>query len=775
VPFFFAGLLALASVWLTRPLWYDPDARRVARELATARHLLEDPHASVSGLPVLLSDALSRMDRFPARLGEAHFLLGSTYLRLAEPLAADRAAELRRQARCHLQKAESLGVPEGDRARLRYRLGKVWYQTGGEWPKIIAYLADSIEPGADDRREGYSMLTQAYLHLPTPDINAALQANEKQLQLPISDENLQAPARLLRGELLMKIQEREAARKVLARIGSRAPAPIVSRARYLRASSYQEEQAWANAAPLWEAILADTRETPRDPGRILYDLGLCHRNLNHLTEAARAWERSIQQGGDTAQAVTFRLALLRLEMGNIAAVVELYERVLQNVAKPENYQVPCLPLTEARALVESGCRLCRDAGKFEEAQKLALLHARLAPPGPSQLLLAQVAQAWALSNRDQAQKAPNTERARRLEETARSHFKEAGAAYETAFAPDARAAEKAERLWQAAEAYRQGQDNPHVVSVLERFVQLLPASERWSEAWYRLGESHLALRHEREARAAFTRCLEQVGPFAFRARYQLSLAELRAKNPSTAEEMLLQNLDLMRRGEVDPQAHQQTLYTLADLLYERGDYNQAAARWESALTDYPTNPEVLSARYRLGECYRRQAARVASSVEKDNPLVADLQIRYQRRAVYWLEKAVGNFQKLANDLDARPANSLTPAEAVYLRKALFAQADCHFELHHFSEAARLYHSLARRYPRQYEELVALEQLWYCYTLLGETDRSRLKEADATLQRARIALDALDESVFLGRPETEQRAAWEQKIKEAQEQLRKLAP
>ena len=46
------------------------------------------------------------------------------------------------------------------------------------------------------------MLTQAYLHQPTPDIHAALQANERQLQLPISDENLQAPARLLRGESL---------------------------------------------------------------------------------------------------------------------------------------------------------------------------------------------------------------------------------------------------------------------------------------------------------------------------------------------------------------------------------------------------------------------------------------------------------------------------------------------------------------------------------------------------------------------------------------------
>jgi hypothetical protein len=160
---------------------------------------------------------------------------------------------------------------------------------------------------------------------------------------------------------------------------------------------------------------------------------------------------------------------------------------------------------------------------------------------------------------------------------------------------------------------------------------------------------------------------------------------------------------------------------------------------------------------------------------KSNPLVTDIQIRYQKQAIYWLEKAAGNFQKLANDLEAKPANSLTPTEAVILRKALFAQADCRFELHHFSEAARLYDSLAGRYNQQYEGLVALEQLWCCYTLLGETDRSQLKLAFATLERAQFDLRALDETVFLGRPEREQRAAWEQKIKDAEEQLRKLAP
>src|SRR5262249_11493481 len=148
-----------------------------------------------------------------------------------------------------------------------------------------------IEQVPDNRDEGYAMLTQAYLRLPVPDIRAALLANEKQLQLPTADESLLAPARLLRGELLLKLQDREAARKVLARIGPGEPPASLSHARPLGAGSYRGQEAGPEAAPFWKAFLADPREKPAARARISYSLGFCYRHLNRPADAAHLWER----------------------------------------------------------------------------------------------------------------------------------------------------------------------------------------------------------------------------------------------------------------------------------------------------------------------------------------------------------------------------------------------------------------------------------------------------------------------------------------------------
>src|SRR5713226_7217566 len=94
VPVFLLGLLAVFAVWAIRPLWYDSDIVVLRRDLDRARSQLQDPRAPLNGLTVLLNDALSHVGRLPSRAGEAHFLLGSTYLRLAEQLPAERAADL---------------------------------------------------------------------------------------------------------------------------------------------------------------------------------------------------------------------------------------------------------------------------------------------------------------------------------------------------------------------------------------------------------------------------------------------------------------------------------------------------------------------------------------------------------------------------------------------------------------------------------------------------------------------------------------------------------
>jgi tetratricopeptide (TPR) repeat protein len=774
VPVFLAGLLTLAAVYVTRPLWYDPELRHLERDLALGRQMLEEPQAALNDVPAVLVDALNRIDRLPGRAGEAHFLLGSAYLALADRLPAERAQDLQRQACLQLEQAEARGVPEADRALLAYRLGKAYYQTGGDPARTILYLNASIEQVGEDRSEGYGMLAQTYLRLPERDLKSALAANEKQLQQPIADEKVLAPARLLRGELLLELRDREAARKVLARIGPGAAPALVSQARLLRARSFQEEDAWAEAAPLWEGVLADSNEKQADRNRILYYLGWCYQNLHRTADAIRLWEQVAETGGETAQAACLRLGEVRLEGGQARAAVPWYERALAGITRPEQYHNTLVDLARARQFLEAGCRAQRDAGDFENARNLARFHARLAPPEQAQLLLAQVTEAWATAQRDKALGLKDREAAQRGQEEAQLCFREAGGAYEAAARVARASNSRIEWLWHAGQDYLQGQDFAHAVSVFEGLLKADLPLERQPEACYRLGEAHQAVAHRAAAAEAFHRCIAYDSPFAYRARFQLAMAESEHGHPTEAEDALRQNLELMS-AEPDREAQEKSLYALADLLYQRRDYRAAMQRWELALNLYPTNPTASLARYRLGDCYRHLADVELQGLALERPFAAHTQGHFRKQFKVWLEKAGANYQKLIDDLEARQTTGpISEAEATLLRQVQFALAACRFDEGNYDEAIRLFDKLARRYENQVEGLRAVRDLYGCFVAMAPS-ASSLKNAEATLQRAIMMLNNLDESAFKGLPESEGRAQWEQWHKKAVDDLRKLDP
>src|SRR5262249_22749102 len=238
------------------------------------RDVLKQPHAPADRVLGLAETALAQTERFPAYVGETHFLLGSVYQRLAEEGPPERAPELYRKARTHLERAEKLGVLEVDRHRLLYRLGKVWYHTGADLKHTIKYLSSSIETVVDeDRAEGYGLLAQAYLRLPTPDLDAALKANERQIE-HTDDEEILVPARLLRADLLMRQKKYGEALKAFEGIASSAPRELRVRARVLEARCCQEERRWGKAVLCWNEVLQFPKDVPGGPGLIYYSLGV---------------------------------------------------------------------------------------------------------------------------------------------------------------------------------------------------------------------------------------------------------------------------------------------------------------------------------------------------------------------------------------------------------------------------------------------------------------------------------------------------------------------
>jgi tetratricopeptide (TPR) repeat protein len=757
---FLLGLLAVVGVWYVRPLWYDPAARLFKDDLAAVRKALEPASLDTSLALAKGEDLLDQVNRFPNRAGEIHFLVGSAYLFRAGEVSAEQKTAHYQQARQHLEEAEKRGVPGEDRARLRYRLARVWYLTGVEAPHVLEALTPTLD-AADDATQAYEMLTQVNLHLPQPDVLAALEANAKLLALPTDNEDLLAPARLQRGELLLRLQKSDEARKVLGRIRPSArPPEVYARARLLRARSCQQDNLWQEAAALWEEILRDTTEAQGNTGRMLYFLGLCYRRLDRGRDATRVWERLLTDDSENGQAAALGLAELRLVGPNPASALECYERALREVKDPASYRNGLVALAEARRVVENGCQVYARTGDFERAHRLAQLDENLAP-GANRQLLAQVEEAWAKDCLRRAGRGGGC--AARWHEQAVAHFREAAVAYEAVAESAPGQTDKVSWLWLAATCYLQGQHYAQTAALLKRYISLEDKPDKLGVAWYNLAEVHRALHDEPSTRAAYLKCIEYPSPMAYRARYQLALADIEqaraAKDPKQledAEKALEQNLELMRFGP-DEEAYENTLVALADLSMQRANFRLASIRLQEVLDRYPGTARQVQIRMELADCFRRLAAQEDQNLRKGHYLTEEAQLHYREQRRLWLQKAIAHYQKLADDLAARgPAGRLPAAEEAVLQQSLLSAAECYFEQGQYQEAILFYDKVVARYPQQGVALKALKDMTRCYLLLRDGQKMR-----DTVQRLRVTLRDMPDQVFSEAPDMPPRQEWEQ--------------
>jgi tetratricopeptide (TPR) repeat protein len=752
VPVFVLGVLAVLAVWVARPLWHSAASGNLKRDYLAVRAALDDPQWDGQGALALAQDLLERIDQCPERQGEIHFLLGSVYVRLAGQAAPEQAADLWRQAVAHLEQSASLNFLPTDGDHLLYRLGQAWYATGADPYRVATALSRSVENGADDRAEGYGLLSQAYMRLPVPDVAAALEANQKQLALATGDDDQLAPIRLFRADLLLRRHQGDEARQVLRRIGPGAPGDVSARARLLLAQSCQQDKLWAEAAPLWEQMLRAPGTPPSESFRFWYYLGVCYRHLKRPGDAIAAWEKASSAGGEIQQAAAFGLAEVHLSGANPASALRWYEGALHGITSLANYHNSLVDLEEARQLLEQGCRFYSRSGDHERAHHLAVLSGTIGLPGPSQELLAETADAWAEDCRRN-----------NLPAEVDLHFQRAGAAYEALAATPQGRPEPAKWLWRSADRYRQGHSLDQASALLRRFLALETAPERLGEGWFVLAEVTRELGQESPARDAYRKCIEYPGRFAYGARFRLAQADVEHQRWDDAQETLEQNLKLMRSSP-DDEFYQQSLFALADLLVRRGSYRLATIRLQEALERYPGHARGLPARLQLADCYRRLAAQEDQSLSKGHYLTEDAQLHFREQRRLWLQMAVVHYRKLLDDLMAPPKVShLTADEEAMRRQAELAIADCHFELCHYGEALIYYEQAVPRHS-PVERLAILKQITRCCWL----QRERAK-ATATIRQMRDLLLDLPVPAFRGQPDGLTRLDWEQWLDWAERQ------
>lgn len=748
VPTFLIGLLACLGVWFARPLWQPDKACITDEELAHVRRLVETPTADPEELVARLQSLLTHPTSTAEFPGEVQFLLGSALARMAIRAPADKANVVWQEARGHLEQADSLGVSPADQPRLRYRLAQAWLHTGGEKARIVVALNETIGPTTtEDRVEVLGLLAQAHL-LPPADVPAALEANKRQLAQPTADDRVLAPARLLRGELLMQLRDFVKARETLRYVGRDAPPAVQARARLLLARCAQETGQWEQAARLWQETLDDRAHPPPDPAAVAYDLGLCYRRLpGRAREAARAFQHALPHGGAYAQAAALRLAELFLQEKTENPLPYLHQG-LEKVTQPEDYANSLVPLAEAAALVELACAASRAAGDHVQAQDLAQLLGRVAPAARAAGLLGEVtAEAAAALFTADAEKA-------------RTLYAEAGRAFEQAVQAGATAAPL---LLRGADCYRQAGATAEAARLLEAFVRLPDLPERKGEAWFRLGEAREALGRPAESVAAYTECVTRGGFFEHQARYRLAILELGRPggDVNTAISHLTLNASLLSQqpeDRRDREGYVRTLVTLGDLLARQArqeHYHDALGRYAQALAVLGDGPVAWPIRFKIGDCYRHLAQlTLAQRDQARDPSVR--QAREDQRRMH-LESAASTFAKLEADLrqHVESGGRLTPEQQELQDGLGFRMAGARFDGGQLAEAQARYTALAEQRRGTLDELIALEGILLCQARLGESEKVR-----ATLERLQAALRRVPDSIFTGRTEREDRAYWD---------------
>jgi tetratricopeptide (TPR) repeat protein len=779
VPVFLLGVAALVLTWVNRPCTGDCTARQLVRELNVARHELV--HNNAEAALTMVRRVLEQLDRVPERQGEAYFLLGSAELALAGPGDPRQAAARYLEARKHLEQAEQAGVAEADQAPLRYRLAKADFCSAGDPRQVIDRLLAAVDQLTEDRDRGdaYVLLAQAYLRLPQPDLKGALAANERLRQLPLLPAEVLERAKLLGGELKLQLGRPEEARRDLSNIiNNRAPQAVRARKQVLLARTYEEERRWADAAGYWEDVwVNDPPEAPAERGLVLYHLGLCHRQLDHKDAAIRYWEQCCALGqtaegskasvvAEPSQAAALALADLNVQDNKHDKALERLAFAARAVAKAEDWRNTLVSLDHVRKLFERACQAFRQAGHFDLAAQLIEHYQRLAAAGRWQALEAEVKEEWGRACYTNARALPDPGNREQEEHKAQQLLAEAGAAHAQLALLPLPPADQANANWQAIACYHEAGKNDKVIDLLLGcFLKQIDTNTdpRTGEAYYLLGETYRQEKKTAEANAAYEQCIAYQSPSAYRAHYQLAMANLEEGKVDRAIEILegcISQMHLGGSGDALPEVY----FTLGNLKFQRRDYRMVVRRLEPVLGNFPTGPETTRARYQLAESYRQLAAeenqKYLAGEYKDPETCAHFWKQYR----LWLAKAADEYYELAQLLkQLGPDEARRHLQPEELLQVPFVAAECRFNLGKYEEALQLYEYLAQLYDRSEkrpERLQALGGTVRCHAALAALAREKKHFNEADKQQGDVQQRLTDIRNLLNSMDGPIRQQWE---------------
>jgi tetratricopeptide (TPR) repeat protein len=732
VPTFVAGLLAFLAVAASAPIRHPSEYRQFDSVVYELRQGLNRNQEPASLLP-LVDRLLTQVYDFADRAGEVAFLAGSVYYRLEN---WPRAVEYFEQALQH-------GADESDVPAIEYRLGWSLYAQDREVPRALELMARSIDRGGDRPLDGYQLLLRAYLKMPSPDLDLAIAASRKVVELT-DDRDIDglARARFAHAELLLRKEQRAEAIKELDRIGTRVARPLRLKARLLQVDACEQESMWSKAQAIWKELLADAEQVPGGKAHVLYAIGLCSEQLE-LPDDARAisaWQEALKLGGIEGQAAGLRLGGLRLLGRTLDAQgIDDWQKALAGLEAPADYRNPYIELTDVRAMLEHALGLFQDLQDYEKMRQVAELYRKVAPAGQAAEKLAFAAEAQAQKLRKDGApteqvKTCNLRAAEAYEQAARSR------ANDQAF----------DALWHSASCFLSAGDADRAGKVLTRLEQLDQQDTRLAQGWFLLAELQRERRRPDDAQYAYVRSMQYAAtPYAAQSRYQLALAAVEKKDWDKAEGILKPNL----QAAVDRDAHEKSLYEMAWVQLQKPDYSRASYYLNTATGLYPNNPRALLLRGDLARCYQRFALTAYQHEAEQReflrtaPLSEEQRFEVEQQAHHFrqtgrkhMQEAITIYRGIVDEIRSREERrELAPVEATLARRAVLAWAECHHDRGEYLEALHLYKELQQRNRAKVESLIAYMRIIQLKDLAFTTDLFPAQAQHEILLTARSAV------------------------------------
>jgi hypothetical protein len=727
VPLFFVGVVAVVTACLTRGLVAPDPVRQLHHDLAEARRLLDrqasDPEAALQ----YAQQAVDNLMYDQGRAAEAFFLLGSAHLRASEQTDKSAAEEHWREAQRWLREAEQRGLAGEDANRTHYRLAKLRFYRRDNPAQVIEQLKTYLDD-ADDRAEALTLIYQSYLRMTPPKLEEALKVNrELREKVPQLGEDVLGPAKLAGAKLLLQLDRRDEARKTLEKINEQAPPGTLSEKNMLLAGLYQEEHKWEAAAALWRAVLEEKRAPLTEPGGVLYNLGVCCRQLEQYGPAAEAWSdgRLLRSPGEEAQAAALALAELRLHEANPEKGVAMLAKAVAKVRKPDDWKNSLMDLANVQQLFEQALTIYREAERFDLAVRTAELYERVAAPPNGQVRRAELNTAWARSVQGRARAAKDEATRKKEESTADALLRQAAEAHTEAAKLISKTADRDEHLWLSAVCSYEGHDYPRAADKLKDIVEHVEDNvDRLSEGLFLLGETCRKLNDVKAAETAYKACVERAARFTYRARYQLAMLEVQAGKIDQARIELEQNI-LIEHRDSDPEAQEKSRLELCSLLYQSAAslpqyYRKVVQHLEDHIDHIAVTPEAVRARYQLADSYRRLVAdntinRSARSLsEKMSPEAFDHSLEMCKRL--WT-RAAEEFAKVEEHVKTPElATLLSLKQQVEIP---FYVAECFFNLGEYENALRKYEKLAEKWGKHQHALRAMGETIKCYAAMKD--------------------------------------------------------